>query len=315
MAGRNGQLVSGVRHRFTDAVNVYGEERYQHGSSGVGLTHAYGIEFLPSERWTLGLSYENGELEGTGQGTIKRNSIALNAGFAKQSFKYSSALEYRKDEQNEEQRDSYLIRNNMSYKMNPDWRAQLRIDFAISNSSSEDQLNSDYTEALLGFAYRPIDNDKFNALATYNYLYDLAPAEQFTNSGQQYDYQQRSHVFAFDGNYDLTAKWTIGAKFAHKFGEIRQGREEGEWFDSTTNLYVVRADWHVIRHWDFLVEARLLDVKTAQDKRKGFLTAIHRHFGQNLKVGIGYNFTDFSDDLTNLNYDAKGWFINIIGKI
>ncbi|MCI2285856.1 hypothetical protein L3081_23810 [Colwellia sp. MSW7] len=70
-----------------------------------------------------------------------------------------------------------------------------------------------------------------------------------------------------------------------------------------------------MRHWDFLIEGRMLDVKAAQDNRKGFLTAIHRHFGQNLKVGIGYNFTDFNDDLTDLNYDAKGWFLNIVGKI
>jgi len=315
LAGRNGQFVSGVRHRFSDTVNVYGEERYQHGDSRIGLTHAYGIEFLPSEQWVLGLSYENGEQESPGQTTLKRNAIALNAGYATQNFKYGTALEYRKDEQGLEERNSYLVRNNLSYKVNPDWRAQLRVDFAISNSNISEQLNSDYTEALLGFAYRPVDNDKFNALMTYTYLYDLAPANQFVNSNQQNDYQQRSHVFAVDANYDLTTRWTLGAKYAHKLGEARQGREQGDWFDSKTDLYVVRADWHVIRHWDFLIEARMLAVHEAQDKRKGFLTAIHRHFGQNLKVGIGYNFTDFSDDLTDLNYDAKGWFINIIGKI
>ncbi|XQW84975.1 OmpA family protein [Thalassotalea piscium] len=315
LAGRNGQLVSGVRHRFTDAVNVYGEERYQHGNNGVGLTHAYGIEFLPSEKWVLGLSYENGKLEDADQATIKRNAIALNAGYATKNFKYGTSLEFRQDEQGEQQRDSYLIRNNLSYKVNPDWRAQLRIDFAISDSSVADQLNSDYTEGLLGLAYRPVDNDRFNALVTYNYLYDLAPADQYTDTGQQNDYQQRSHVFAFDANYDLTTRWTLGAKYAYKRGEVRQGREEGVWYDSTTNLYVVRANWHVVRHWDFLVEGRMLDVKAAQDNRKGFLTAIHRHFGNNLKVGIGYNFTDFSDDLTDLNYDAKGWFLNIVVKI
>ena len=82
--------------------------------------------------------------------------------------------------------------------MNPDWRAQLRIDFAISDSSVAEQLNSDYSEALLGFAYRPVDNDKFNALVTYNYLYDLAPAEQFNANQQQNDYQQIIDLLKFD---------------------------------------------------------------------------------------------------------------------
>ncbi len=34
-----------------------------------------------------------------------------------------------------------------------------------------------------------------------------------------------------------------------------------------------------------------------------------------MKVGVGYNFTTFSDDLTDLDYDSQGVFINLIGKI
>ena len=29
--------------------------------------------------------------------------------------------------------------------------------------------------------------------------------------------------------------------------------------------------------------------------------------------GVGYNFTDFSDDLTDFDYDHKGWFLNMVG--
>jgi hypothetical protein len=31
-----------------------------------------------------------------------------------------------------------------------------------------------------------------------------------------------------------------------------------------------------------------------------------------MKVGIGYNFTDFSDDLTDLSFDHNGVFPNLI---
>jgi hypothetical protein len=34
-----------------------------------------------------------------------------------------------------------------------------------------------------------------------------------------------------------------------------------------------------------------------------------------LKLGAGYNFTDFSDDLTDLSYDQQGAFVNIIGTL
>jgi hypothetical protein len=33
-----------------------------------------------------------------------------------------------------------------------------------------------------------------------------------------------------------------------------------------------------------------------------------------MKFGIGYNFTDFSDDLTLLDYEHEGWFLNAVGK-
>jgi len=34
-----------------------------------------------------------------------------------------------------------------------------------------------------------------------------------------------------------------------------------------------------------------------------------------VKAGAGYNFSDFSDDLTDLGYRHQGLFINIVGTI
>ena len=51
------------------------------------------------------------------------------------------------------------------------------------------------------------------------------------------------------------------------------------------------------------------------DSRSGALVGLYRHLGNHLKVGVGYNFSDFSDDLTQLDYRHQGLFINVIGKI
>lgn len=48
--------------------------------------------------------------------------------------------------------------------------------------------------------------------------------------------------------------------------------------------------------------------------RSGFLTAVYYHLHKNFKAGVGYNFTDFSDDMTDLSYRSHGWFFNVIGK-
>jgi hypothetical protein len=45
------------------------------------------------------------------------------------------------------------------------------------------------------------------------------------------------------------------------------------------------------------------------------LLTVSRYVGEHVKVGLGYNFADFSDDLTDLNYDHKGFFLNLTGAM
>jgi hypothetical protein len=95
---------------------------------------------------------------------------------------------------------------------------------------------------------------------------------------------------------------------------VAQDREAPEYFDSRAHLYVLRTDWHFIHRWDALIEGRWLDLPDAEDSRSGALVAIYRHLGNHIKAGVGYNFSDFSDDLTQLDYRHQGLFINLIGK-
>ena len=313
--GRNGQLTSGMKHRYSDALSVFGEGRYQHGDSTSGLTHAYGLDYAPTDTWTFGLNFETGELtQKIDDSRLDRTAVAATAGYHSDDVKYGVALEYRNDESNTDDRVSWLMRNNIGYQVDPDWRAQARLDFAFSDSNQANTFNSDYTEAILGFGYRPVNNDRFNALMKYTYLMDLAPFDQFTASGAQGQNQQRSHVVSLDAIYDLNERWTLGGKYAYRMGELRLGREEGDWFDSEAHLLIGRLDWHVVRQWDFMIEGRMLELTAAEDRRIGALTGLYRHFNENMKLGVGYNFTDFSDDLTDQDYDAHGWFLNAVGK-
>ena len=39
-----------------------------------------------------------------------------------------------------------------------------------------------------------------------------------------------------------------------------------------------------------------------------------RQYGrQQLHLGVCYNFTEFSDDLTDFDCDHKGWFLTLVG--
>jgi len=61
-----------------------------------------------------------------------------------------------------------------------------------------------------------------------------------------------------------------------------------------------------------VVEWRKLTATEAEDAKAGALLAVYRHVGQHVKMGVGYNFTDYSDDLTDLSYNSRGWFLNVL---
>ncbi len=70
----------------------------------------------------------------------------------------------------------------------------------------------------------------------------------------------------------------------------------------------------MVYEWDVMGELRYLDAQEAGDARTGALVGVYRHMGENFKLGVGYNFTDFSDNLTDLSYRSRGWFVNALGK-
>ncbi|MEQ3511987.1 OmpA family protein [Pseudoalteromonas sp. BZB3] len=314
--GKQKNWVTGAKHRFNDSTSMYAEQLWQSQAQQQGLTHAYGIDHQINSRWLVGVNFETGELE-SDTSKVQRDGTGLSISYTSPIFQWRSAIEYREDQDSTQTRTSWLTRQNLRANLNENWRAQLRFDWAKSDSSQQAEvgaLNSDFTEAQFGVAYRPLKASPWSGLASVTYLEDLAPAGQLNGIGLDNTPQQRSRVWAVDVNYQLTPKWRFGTKLAERHGEMRMRDGNSPWFDSTASLQVFRADYHLQHNWDATLEWRRLAVDLAQDQREGALISIHRHIGEHMKLGVGYNFTDFSDDLTDLDYDSKGWFINIVGK-
>jgi len=143
----------------------------------------------------------------------------------------------------------------------------------------------------------------------------VSGADQMTIDNTAAEYIQKTHIVSADVTWDLSRRWSLGGKYAFRLGRLSQDRIDPQFFDSSAHLYLLRADWHIVHRWDFLMEARMLDLIEAQDRRSGALVGLYRHLGDNVKVGAGYNFTSFSDDLTDYDYDSQGVFLNVVGKI
>ena len=318
---RRGSLVSGVKRRLSDSSSVYLEERYQDGGSLTGLTHAAGIQLTARERWNLGASTEVGTLQNSQTGAqTERKALGARIGYALDKVQFSSAIEYRRDDAEQPdttvtERTVWLFRNNFKYQLTPDWRVVGKLNHSASESSLGQFYDGGYTEAVFGYAYRPVRNDRLNALAKYTYFYNVPTTDQLGLQNTAAEFIQKSHIAAFDLSYDVTADWSIGGKVAYRLGQVSLDRDQPMFFDNTAQLLVLRADWRFRKGWESLAEARVLNLSDLQQRRAGALVAFYRYIGKHMKVGAGYNFTDFSDDLTDLSYDHQGLFVNFVGTM
>lgn len=318
---RKGNVTSGFKTRYSDSASIYLEEKYTYGEVPTGLIHSTGVDLAFNDRWNFGASLAFGTLKDYRTAAeTERQSVAFTLGYGADDIKLASALEYLvNDVENADatlsSRTTWLIKNRLNYQPDPDWRVVGKLNHAVSESSQGEFYDGNYTEAVIGYGYRPVSNDRWNLLAKYTYFYNLPSADQVTVTGAATEFSQKSHIASMDVSYALTSRWTLGAKYARRFAQVSQDRVNPEYFDSTANLYILRADWHLIRRWDVVLEGRLLDLPDAQDRRSGTLLGVYRHLGNHMKLGLGYNFTDFSDDLTDLDYDSQGFFLNLVGKI
>jgi hypothetical protein len=317
--GGAGIFTSGARERFSDSFSVFGEERLRHGGGFGGLTHAFGLNFAPLLHWKTGLTFETGHLSDPFSGDVRRNAVSAMLGYSHGGLVYNGKYEFRHDaietvSTGSSARDTYLMNNSIVMKINPNWRSIAKLNGSYSTSSQGEFYRGDFVEGVAALAYRPVHDDRLNALFKYTYLYDLPSPGQKLGSSAVGNFAQQSHVLSMDGSYDVSALITLGAKYAVRIGELKDNTAGAEWFRSRAQLLIGRVDLHIIKEWDVVGELRTLSASEAHDRKSGALVGVYRHVNDNFKIGVGYNFSGFSDDLTNLNYNNRGVFVNALGK-
>lgn len=314
--GRYTSWVSGSDYRVNDEMRLYGQLRSTSGAGSQSLTNAFGVDLAPNNRWTYGLKLELGRVSDANSGDLRRKAAGFSVAYKEDGTKYAGSLEFRRDETDgASYRNTWLLRNTYERQVTPAWRLLGKFNLSQSDNTNGAFYDGNYHEVVLGAAYRPIDNDRWNTLIKYTNYYNVPSAGQLVASGSVADYAQKSNVFSIDTVWDTKPWLSLGFKYGLRIGKLRSNKDSGDWFSSKADLTVLRADWHWTREWDAIAELRNLRAKEAKDAKSGFLLAIYRHVNKNVKVGVGYNFTNYSDDLTNLSYRSRGWFINVIGSM
>lgn len=316
-----GGIVFGAKRRYNDVLTGFAENNYDMFGRRKSLTSTYGVTYTPDAMWTWTGGLEIGRVRDPSAVDFDRHAVSLGFSY-KDGDRFAARLkgELRFDDSEDGSRDTeaYLFSGGLKIKVSDDWRFIANADAVFSDSvqSMTTLLNGDYVEASVGFAYRPVDNDRLNVLFKYTYLYDLFGRDPATTSDSIDLPMQRSHIFSVDASYDVNRRLTLGAKYGFRIGEVSlpMAAGYGPFMRSSAHLAILRADWHVIRNWDLLLEGRILYQPETDTTDYGALAAVYRHFGNNLKAGVGYNFGRFSDDIADLTHDDQGVFFNVIGK-
>jgi len=297
----------GQRWRLSNQVNLYNESQFLKERNESGLAHTFGMDFYPAQGWNLGFTLSDGELTNTAGGTIDRRAISISGGRTSPDTDWQSKLEWRED-QGAEQREQWVSTHRLTHKINESWRIAARLNYADTEDELDPLASARFIEGNVGFAYRPWNNQRWGLYGRYTYLYDLATLGQV--GGAEYD--QKSQILSFEGVYKLDQRWEFAGKLARREGEVRLGRGTGAWLDSATTFGAAQVRYDLRTKWHALAEYRWLDVDDG-GTRQGFLVGVDRDLGKNFRIGVGYNFTEFSDDLTDFDYDHKGWFLNLVG--
>ena len=297
----------GQRWRLSNRTNLYNESQFLKEPDQSGLAHTFGMDFYPAQGWNLGFTLQSGELDTVDGGHVDRDAVSISGGRTSVDTDWRSKIEWRKDS-GSERRTQWVTTNRLTHKFNDSWRIAARLNYSRTTDELNALAGARFWEANVGFAYRPWNSQRWALFGRYTYLYDLATEAQLGGADQD----QKTQIIAFEGVYKLDTQWEFATKLARRDGEVRLGRGSGPWFDSATTLSVLQARYQLRQKWYALGEYRWLDVKDG-GTQSGFLVGVDRDIGQNFRLGVGYNFTEFSDDLTDFDYDHKGWFLNMVG--
>ena len=317
-----GTVVLSSRHRFNEQWLAYGEDNFDIFGDRRSVTQTYGVKYTPTENWAIDAATEIGHVY---DNTINPTTLAKNPDIDRKAFSIGATYrddngfdarakgEVRFDNDGTNELTSFLFQEAFGAKISKDWRALGKLDAVVADSTDSTR-DGTYLNASLGFGYRGFDSDKLNVLAKYNFVLDEPGTNQVAYDGTLTSPWQRSHILSLDATYDLTQKLSIGAKYGMRIGQVLDRTPGSVWTDSQAHLGILRADYHIANEWDAMAEARILWSPTSQSTDFGLVAAIYKQLGDNFKLGVGYNFGEFSDDLADVTHDNHGIFINLIGK-
>jgi hypothetical protein len=312
---------------LTEKSRLYSEREYSSYQGSDGYVDILGYEGKAGDHWDYGAKYERRHLQNSStrlidqaaQSSLARandfNTGGVSLAYADgKKFRVRTYWELRHD-QDAPKMGQIVTRNSFQYQLTEDLGLLSYMNYGDTRQYDPSNTPAVFMECSTGLAYRPIKNDKLNLLGRYTYLRDVGPDQQYNgNDYGGYQFDQSAHILATDIGYDVNRYFGLVEKLAFKYSKVNTS--VGDTVNVSTFLTANRVNFHVTRKWDLALEYRILIQEAAlQTFKQGALVEIDREFYEYVRLGVGYNFSDFSDDLRDTNnFKTHGPFVRMTGK-
>jgi hypothetical protein len=274
-----------------------------------------GLSFQPNamDRYDLGVVMGQAR-DGTGM-VAGRDGLSVGFSRASSALSYRLRGEYRQEQSGAltPRNDSWVFAADLSYQASDDWRFLGSLDFVTTGNDDDATDDGRYVEGKIGYAWRPADMDRFNALVSYIFLDDQPGQDQLNVDGSANGPRQQSHILNMALTYQLDPQWTLSAKYGLRYRDLtEQGSEDT--VASVAHLAILRADYRIIHKWDIMAEVRTYHFPQTDRTETGALLGVYREVSANSRIGVGYAWGGVSDDLRTVEPAREGFFVNIIAK-
>ncbi len=329
-AGDNNLYRLGADWRVAEKTRLYSRYEYAHTYSanyglGVGpLSRAFALG-IDTQYMQDGSLYSEYRLNDSGSGRSIQNALGLRNGWnVAEGLRLQTSAEYVKSTNG----DSAALSLGGEYTANPLWKASSRIQWRgdgsfnnwLFSASVARKLDRDWTliarEYLnfvdpkngtadtrqnrfqVGFAYRPVDNNKFDALGLY---------EQKTDKSADRD--SDTNIISLRANYHPSRPWWLTGRMAYKrVNELLAGTVNDSY---SAALIGGRVTYDITNRWSI---GGMTTFLAGQGGGKQFAYGVEVGYTvmDNLIVGLGYNWRGFNGgDLNGSDYTNRGWVLNV----
>jgi len=298
----------GQRKQISRRLKVFTEHQLSHEDERQGASHTLGLDHAFNDFLSANLSVQFGNFEDDAGQTTNRDALTLGVDMRTEALRASSKFEYRRDRGAVIDLDQFVSTNRFEYRSSVALRWQGRLNISWTDDKQAGIEDAEFVEAGIGFAFRPVYNDRLNMLGRLTYLSDLPPLSQSSET------DKRSLIASVEGIYDINTLWSVGAKFAHRDGEERIVRGDGPFTGNDASLAGLRLHYRVPFGLELLGSWRWLSSDATDGVTQGALVTVGAAVDDHLNLSLGYNFTDFDDNLANDSFDVGGWFFNLVGR-